>query len=40
MLSATGEVKYNDYFVAHRRETMHWSRRGIRWWAYLRCDKT
>ena len=39
LLAATGEKEYNDYFVEHRREAMHWSRRGIRWWAYLRCNK-
>jgi endoglucanase len=39
LLAATGEAQYNDYFVEHRRETMHWHLRGMRWWAYLRCDK-
>ena len=39
LLATTGEEKYNDYFVEHLREAMHWSRRGIRWWAYLRCEK-
>ena len=39
LLAATGEAQYNDFFVEHRRETMHWHLRGMRWWAYLRCDK-
>jgi endoglucanase len=38
LYNTTGEARYNDYLLEHKRAIRHWAQRGLRFWPYLTCQ--
>ena len=38
LYNTTGETRYNDYLLEHRKAIRYWGQRDVRYWPYLICE--